>query len=348
MKKKTVKPFETDKAFYVLADEVTKAIAHAKDGSEQKQQVEELLQAEKDFKNLILTYKQSTAIYKKFLQKVKIRNGNILSARPYFREASKNFSKNITPCIKANDIEKLKTFDINFHLVKFIKESWLGPFPKKAEFLYQRVFNAREKLIVLNMPLAINRAKLFYRKTPKSHLSLMDMIGICAAGLLAGIDKYVGPYTTVFRSVAIGRMVGNLIADYSETMLHFYPTDRRILYKANAIRGRQGIDDIDELTEAVNKAFKDDEKEGITGIKQEIDVSYLHHLMQASSPISAEQTMHTDDDSVHNIYDSTADDTKDIETAYIEKEMMGRMLHSISRLPIIHRKILKLKGIKIA
>lgn len=339
-----------DDSFYRLAGEVASALAKNKDGTTQKQQVEELLDTEKKFKENVLKYRQSTEIYKKFLQKVCIKNRNILSARPYFREAAVTFSKSITPAIKANNIDELKKFNINYQFVKFIRENWLGPFPKRAEDLFQRVHKARQILIENNMPLAINRAKLFYRKVPKSHLTLMDMIGICGMGLAAGIDKYCGVYTPVFRSVCIGRMVGNLIDSYSETMLHFYPSDKRILYKANSIRGRQGIEQIKELAEAVNRSFQEDAKEGKSIPKHEVKVGELSDLMHAASTVSANATSDVGNKGTErefSVYDYTADPTVDIERSYIEKESMSRMLMFASKLPILHRKILRLKGIKL-
>lgn len=337
------------------------------DGSTQKDQVEELLDAERKFKDTILKYRQSTIIYKKFLQLVCIENKDILSARPYFRETAVTFSKKITPAIKlavngidpklgivsANSdsvksgIESLKKFDINYQFIKFVRDSWLGPFPKRAEQLFQRVHKARETLIENNMPLAINRARLFYRKTPKSHLTLMDMIGICSTGLVSGIDKYCGAYSKVFVSVCIGRMVGNLIDKYSETMLHFYPSDRRVLYKAHTIRGRKGIDDIHDLTNAVNESFKDDEKEGKSVPKKEVTVSELSYLMSAASTVSADATTKTEDGETFGVYSYTADMTKDIEAEYIQQETTAQMLVLAAKLPLLHRKVLKLKGIKI-
>src|SRR5277367_1190690 len=114
-----------DNSFHRLAEEVTRAIERNKDGTTQKEQVEELMDAERKFKDTILKYKQATEIYKKFLQKVCIQNKNILSARPYFRETATSFSKNITPAIKASDVEALKKFDINFQFIKFVRDSWL-------------------------------------------------------------------------------------------------------------------------------------------------------------------------------------------------------------------------------
>lgn len=344
-----------DDSFYKFAGEVTRRIQANKDDANkgmnstdiQKQEVEELLDAEVKFKETILKYKQSTRVYMKFWNKVCKTNKNILSARPYFRESAITFSKKITPAIKATDLEGMKTFDINYQLIKFIRDNWEGPFPERAEQLYWRVHKAREILIENNMPLAINRAKLFYRKTPKSHLTLMDMIGICGMGLAAGIDKWCGAYSPVFRSVCIGRMVGNLIDSYSETMLHFYPSDKRVLYKAHTIRGRKGIDEIHALTAAVNQSFKDDEKEGKSIPKNEVTVSELSYLMSAASTVSADQTVSVNDEGSFGVYDYTPDETQDIEAAYVEKETTAHMLSLAASLPLMHRKVLRLKGIKL-
>lgn len=332
-----------DNSFYILAAEITRALERNKDGTLQKEQVEELLDAEKKFKETVIKYRQSTEVYKKFLQKICIQNKNILSARPFFRESAITFSKKITPAIKAEDIETLKSFNINYQLIKFIRDSWLGPFPKRAQQLFERVYKARTRLIEDNMPLAVNRAKLFYRKTPKGHLNLMDMINICAMGLAAGVDKWCGTYSPVFRSVAIGRMVGNLIDSYSETMLHFYPSDRRVLYKAHSLRGRKGIDDVVQLTEAVKTGFKEDAKEGKSIPKTNINPSELNSLLNAASVVSTDSST----EEGFGVYHFTIDPNQDILDNYIQKETVNKMLTLAKSLPILHRKILKLKGVKI-
>lgn len=333
-----------DDSFYKLAAEITRSLERNKDGTTQEQQVEELLDVERKFKAEILKRRQATEIYKKFLQLVCIKNKNILSARPYFRETAVTFSKEITPAIKESNIQELKRFDINYQFIKFIKDSWLGPFPKRAEQLFQRVHNARRILIENNMPLAINRAKLFYRKTPRSHLTLMDLIEICGMGLAAGVDKWCGKYRPVFRSVCIGRMVGNMIDSYSETVLHFYPSDKRILYKANSIRGRQGIDDIVELTKAVNESFKQDEKEGKSIPKHNITVSELSALMSAASTVSADATVN---DEGFGVYHFTADDAPNMEETLIAREETQTMVAHARKLPVLHQKVLRLRGVKI-
>jgi hypothetical protein len=349
MKQKKYDSF--DDSFYRLAGEITRALAKNKNGTIQQEQVEELMEAERKFRDTILKYRASTWVYERFLQKICVENKNILSARPYFRETATTFSSQVTPAIKqfgtehsAEAIKKIKTFHINYQLIKFIRDNWRGKWPPRAEQLFQRVHLARTILIENNMPLAVNRAKLFYRKTPKSHLTLMDFIGICSMGLAAGIDKWCGTYSPVFRSVCIGRMVGNMIDSYSETMLHFYPSDKRILYKAHTLRGRKGIDDIGELTEAVNNAFIADEKEGKTVPTKNLNVSELSALMHAASTVSADATVN---DEGYGVYQYTVDATQDIEEAYAEREATSQMLGLAKNLPLLHRKILKLKGIKI-
>lgn len=343
-----------DQSFYRLAAEITRAIENNKTNApehtaltstqQQKLQVEELLLAEKKFKETIISYKQSTEIYKKFLQKICLQNKNILSARPFFREPSGKFKKEITPAIRADDIQTLKTFDINYQLIRFIRNNWLGPFPKKAQVLYERVHIAREILLENNLPLAINRAKIFYNSTPRNHLEMMDFIEICALGLAAGVDKFIGEYSPVFRSVCIGRMVGYMINDYSQTSFHFYPKERKILYRANSIRGRQGIEDINELTDAVNKSFEQDKIEGKKVPKGKVTVSELSMLMNTASTVSADSTVN---DEGYGVYQYTADTTQDIEGDFVKKDATMKMLVIARELPVLHRKILKLKGVKI-
>lgn len=332
-----------DPAFAQLALEVQRAIARNADGTTQKQQVEELVNAERLFHETVLSYRISTEIYKRFIQLIRITNNNILSARPYFRESSETFSARITPALKIKDPEALKEFGINYHFVKFCKDYWIGLWPKKIEAIYQRVKRARTILIENNMPLAINRAKIFYRKTPKGHLSFMDMIEVSSMGLAAGIDKYCGEYKKNYLGVAIGRIVGNLIDAYSETVMHFYPSDRRVLYRANSIRGRQGITDISELTKAVNDSFAADLLEGKTAPKP-VTVTELSYLMSAASIASADSNAGEEG---FGVYSYTPDQSENAEDILGKKQVMSHMARLARKLPLINQKVLRLKGIEI-
>jgi DNA-directed RNA polymerase specialized sigma subunit len=332
-----------DQAFATLAQEVQRAIQRNDDGRSQKERFEELVAAEKQFHEIVLSYRISTEMYKKFISLIRIQNKNILSARPFFRESSETFSSKITPALKEKNAEALKCFGINFHFIQFCKDAWIGLWPKKLEVSYNRVKLARTIIVEVNMPLAINRAKIFFRKTPKGHLSFMDMIEVSSMGLCAAVDKYTGPYLKNFAGVIIGRSVGNLIDAYSETVMHFYPSDRRVLYRANSIRGRQGINDITELTEAVNKSFAVDLAEGKTAPKA-VTVTELSYLMAAASLISSDSNNGEDG---FGVYDYTPDDTESVETTLGRKQEISQMARLARKLPLINQKVLRLKGIEI-
>lgn len=344
-KKKHFEVYSND--LYWLADSIAVILAeNKKDGTTQKEQVDELFLAEKLFKEEILRYKYSTQVYKKFIEKIRFTDRNILYAKVYFRESSEVFSKYITPFLKEQDPEGLKKFNINFNLIQLIREKWRGPLGTKAEKLFARVERARRILMENNLPLAINVAKLFYRKVPRSSVTLIDMISVSAQGLASAIDKYcgdkTGQYSEVFRSVIMGRATGNIIKLYSETSLHFYPSDRKVMYKANSIRGRQGITDITELASAVNEAFAADGREGLSVPKNQVTPAELQELLHAATLVSVECTV---DEESYSAYDYTICENDNAEEALIKTETNEIIGKLISDLPPLHRKVLKLKGI---
>ena len=336
--------------FYVLATEISHILARNKlDGTTQKEQVEELFLAEKLFKDEILKYKYSTQVYKKFIQKIRHIDRNILYAKVYFRENSETFSTKITPFLKSETPEGLKKFNVNFNFILFVKQNWRGPLGVKADKLYKRVERARRILIESNLPLVINVAKLFFRKVPRSSVSLMDMIAVSAMGLASAVDKYTGDsngeYSKVFMSVAMNRATGNLIKLYSETPRHFYPSDRKVLYKANSIRGRQGIKDVTELASAINSAFAADAKEGMVVPKEQITPAQLQELLNAATLVSVELTVKDDEDGTYNAYDFTPDERSSAEENLITTETNEKIGKLITEMPPLYRKVLRLKGI---
>ena len=325
-----------------LQKEIEAAIKFNEDGSDQKQQVTLLLRLEEQFRKSLLRYQQSRAVYERFILKIVVENKNILSARPYFRERSPVFVKSISPAIKGADAETLQKFHINYQLISFIRDNWRGKFPQESERLFQKISGARRVIIENNMPLAINRAAQFYRKTPRSQLSLMDLIGICAAGLVSGVDKFVGPYTPVFRAVCIGRMVGNMIDDYSKTLLYFSPSDRKFLYRANSLKARNKIEDVDELAEAVNESMLE-EFEDKKGRAPQISASDLRLLVGAASHVSADGI--SEDVGTDRFFSDTMDREESPEEILIKTDARAKIADAIKRLPLIEQKLLALKGV---
>jgi len=339
----------SDRNFQELAAQVNQAIIE-NDGliGDQKEQVELLFQLEQKFKYNIQKYQQTVKIYKIFIEFITEENGNILSARPYFREHGTVFNREISNLIRTGDAEALMKYDINFQLMKFIVKNWKGKVPDIPRRYYEDFLEARRILIENNLPLAINRAKLFYRKTPRSHLTLLDLIDICTYGLVSGIDKFCGTYTKVWRSVCIGRMVGYMIEEYSKTFIRMYPSDKKILYRANALRYRLKIENIVELTKAVNESFEKDKLEGKRAPKLPIREVHIRTLLNGSSYISADSKSSTEEgEEGVSIYDYTADSQENAEEALIKFDLLGKILVAAKDLSIIEKKIIRLKGVNV-
>lgn len=338
-----------DNSLKQLAKEVTAALELNKDGSDQRAQVELVMKLEESFRKSVIQFAQCREIYKQFILLVAVKNKQILSARPYFREKSKVFSSKITPAIKNGDIKTLQSFHINYNLIKFIRNNWKGPFPEKSEKIFQKFVEARRKLIENNLPLAINRAKLFYRKVPRSHLSLMDIIGIASMGLVSGVDKWVGEYSRVFNGVCIGRMTGNMIESYSETTIHFYPSDSMILYRANSLRFKNNIEDLEELAEAINKSYIEDEKKGIKVPKQKVTADQLSKLLNAASVLSIDAPTSSSDeyDTIYSFLEGTPDISDTPEEVLIKQDLISKVIEATRKLPILQQKVLRLKGVKL-
>lgn len=348
-----------DREFQELASKINKIIID-NDGlpdssqdryDQQKAQVEKLYELEKKFKHELLQYQQAFSIYGDFIRYIKEENRNILTAQSYFRESVKVFSGKISKKIKDDDAVGLSKFDINAQMIFFIVERWQGKLPTRVDKYYREAVDLRRQLIENNLPLAINRAKRFYRTTPKSHLSLLDLINICTSGLIVGIDKYTGPYSKVWRSVCIGRMVGFMIEEYSKTFIRMYPSDKQILYRANSLKHRLKIENTTELTKAVNESFAKDKKDGKKVPQLPIEEHQIISLMNSSSYLSADSKPIKDHDEKEEVggslYDYQPDDSESPEEALIKKDLMARIVEASSMLDTIERKIIKLKGVSL-
>jgi hypothetical protein len=319
----------------------------------QEKQVNNVFSLEESFKNTLLTNAEGklVSVYQKFIDYIKKDVGNILVAQSYFREKQKHFTK-ISSCIKNDRPKDLTEFHINYNLISFIVQNWGGPLPLKAQDIYDRFIEARQVLIENNMPLAINRALTFYRKTNENDLSLLDLINICVTGLAVGIDKYSGPYSKVWRSVCIGRMVGFMIKEYSETFVKLYPTDKKILYRANIIKYRHKIEDFEELAEAVNKSFLEDKAKGMPIPKLPISAHTIKSLMNAAHYISTDSKINEDNeisDEGAGVYDyvSEYEGSIDMSEEAENRDSLLKLSMAIKNLDVLPRKIIRLKGVSV-
>jgi DNA-directed RNA polymerase specialized sigma subunit len=334
-----------DPVFYNLANSIAKILEKNNGGkklnkreftAQQKAQVERMMELEEIFRETINSYKQSDKIYQKFLMFIKIEKGNILTARPYFREDSKTFGEFISPAFKEDDAEKIKKFHINYKFIVFVIENWRGNLPKKAMKAWEEHQQVRQKIIENSMPLAINIAMKFFKATPKNHLGLMDMISSSIAGLCMGVDKWVGPFRTVFRSVCIARMKSNIMDLYNQTSLHYFPSDKKIIYKANLLKNREKIEDSELLLEAINYYLKE------SGDKRTLTSCELNHILNGSMICSVESQS---DEKGFTIYDTYIDEYTCTEKKVAEKDALETVIYVCQKLKLIEQKVIRLKGV---
>ena len=314
----------------------------------QRDQIKTLIGLENKLRRILIKHPWGPSIYRKFIEYICDHKRNILAARPYFRERQTEFTKSISGALKKRNFKTLYKFRINYTFVIFALKQFKWPKGGKIQTLANEIEALRKQITEQNLPLAISQARIFYACTPKSHLTWMDLVQIHCGGLLVAVDKFVPPDTSdmsneeslqayrKFRAVAIGRMISDRIEQYSETVLHFYPVDRKKIYRANKLI-RQFGDNIDyvKLSEMVN--------EGIDHPSQRTNPEEIANLLQSSSTVSGdtavndtmETTLERFSDDGETRYDQNVEDT----------EAMVIMKSSISELPLIQKKILRMKGI---
>jgi DNA-directed RNA polymerase specialized sigma subunit len=334
---------DTGKHFKIFAKSLERAIEKYGDVPEktidelQKRQLESLAAKELEFRRALIRHPWGIDVYKEFIAFICDTKRNILSARPYFRERREVFSEQISKALKQRAERSLLKFHFNYQFVAFAlkRREWA---PKsRIRVLAKEIESIRLEMVEMNMPLAISRSRLFWSRTPKSQLTFMDFVQIACEGLTSAIDKFVLPYSGVFRSVIIGRIVGNFIHYYNETMLHFYPCDKRKIYRANKVLYKfSGCVDYEKLTEMVN--------DGSNGDKL-TNPSEIADLVFAASCVSINSFNPKDPEFTETI-DKISIPVQEQPEVKMEMENCFRAMGiAIQQLPIIQQKALRLIGV---
>lgn len=304
----------------------------------QKSQVEKLIELEKVFRETLISDYRGPGVYKSFVKFIVETRRNILDARPFFRERQETFKGFISPALRLREDKTLYQYNINWQFIAFALRSADFSPKSRVRKAADAVHAIREELIQSNIPLAISRARIFRGKTQRAHLTYMDLVQISSMGLIAAVDKFVLPYSPVFRSVIIGRAVGDLISSNSETLLHFFPSDRSRIYRSHKANRDPETPDWQACVDAIN--IDSDEKHKAT-------IDEVQVLMLAASHISMDAT--TGNDEVQRVHDSYAADESSRPDLQVEAaEVRQRLYESISStLNVFERKVLSLKGLPV-
>lgn len=307
----------------------------------QRAQVEGLVQMERDLRVWLAARPNGLAAYAMFVTYITEERRNILDARPFFRERNQLFVEKISPLFKARDHVGITAFDVNYQFFHLVDKR--GEFTKSERAEYGRRLRAIEarriQLAEENFPLAVERGRMFARRARLTHMDLMDVVEVAAEGLMAAIDKFHGPYTPVFRSVIINRLTGSLIAANSATLMHYFPGEKRKLYRARKALGSKLEVDMDVIVQQVGAG-----PGGLPTTPEEIS-----QILCASAPISADTQLNRghqdDDDEPRGIAQIVAPSSDRPDYAFEEQEAQEVVGAAIATLTILEQKLLRMRGV---
>jgi DNA-directed RNA polymerase specialized sigma subunit len=331
-----------DEHFRKFAQGLEAAIAFYRTEGEhynvQKAQVERLFNLEVEFKTTLIAHERGPSVYEDFVAFIRDVQRNILAARPYFRERQDTFRAEIAPILRDRVTPALYKFNLNYPFIALVmkRNPWLGEDPVFAN-LAKAIAKARDELITTNIPLAISRARVFERWRQR-HLEYMDLVQIATEGLVAAIDKFVLPYGKNYGAVMYGRITGDLTEGNSETLLHFYPSDKRRIYAANKLvkEGKSFEEIADKLTQETGES---------------VDSNDLQQLHIAAVTVSGDSQGsgydHESEGMEQPMVRFQADESWRPDVQFEDAEVADALKSAIHGLTIFEKKLLRLKGVSV-
>lgn len=328
----------------------------------QRKQLETLTSLETEFKQVLIKHPWGANTYRRFTYKICHENGNVLTSRPFFRERQGTCTGPINRAIQNEDVESLYKYNFNYQFVVFVLNcrKW-GKWGGRLHSIANKIKQARQDIIELNMPLALSQSRIFWSKVPAkapyTHQQHMDFCQIAADGLISAVDKFVLPTAAEFpdekelhemfrkfRPMAVQRMVGNFIESYSETSIHFYPNDKKRIYRAHKFLARsKGPVDYEKVAEYVNgdikgKPIKKTEK---------TTSSEIAELLSSASSVMVNEFLGEDgaDTETNHLDRYSSGDEYRPDTSFEKKEASNSLHLATQTLSLLEIKLLTLKGV---
>ena len=158
---------------------------------------------------------------------------------------------------------------------------------------------------------------------------------------MSAIDKFCLPWTSTWRSVALGMAGGNLIDSYSATLTHIYPRDKNVLYRAAKINrtNTDSVIDFEKLVEDVNRNVVIPSKLTTPG--------ELMNLMAGASTVSLDQKMINADGEESTNNASLMDNSSRPDLMVEENDAAQALKAAYGKLNLLEKKILILKGVEL-
>lgn len=293
-----------------------------------------LYNKEQSFAKKLQSTGSGRKIYMMFIKKIVESQGGIKSARSYFRARQESYLETVNEAIKKVNPKLMYEVPINYRFCLFATQTLVTIDPKLSE-LFSEIKTLREEIINKHLYLSLNRAKI-HRKNSHGRAEFEDLIQIANEALVVAVDKYVmdGEEST-FHQMALGRMIGNLIANgstLSATTIGGHAHKK--LYQIRKLLQKQPNLTNDQVGNILDIA------------REEVD-----SLIAATSYSSLDEELPNSSksgtvDSVRRI-DTIVSDDWEKEFEAIEKEdALSKLEEGFKNLSIIQRKVLLLKGVK--
>lgn len=289
-----------------------------------KKAIIELQKLENSFKKKLLNSKKNISHYEKFVDFILNEEKNILRAKIYFREPEGVFFSKISKMIRDKDIKGLTAFNMNYKFISIVMQDEELSKRKDLSTIFNKIVSIRKTIMDKNMPLIINRARLYQFKSRKFSEDPVDFIQTGTEGFVSAIDKFVVKKDHNFNGYAIGWIQAVLMAEFSTSFLRLPDKGRKILYRANIAIFRHGMKDMNKVLEFVKEKYPNTTKELLDSI-----------IISSQNPEPI-QNLNENEDSV--------EDKIDQEESIIKNEMKKKLYSAIEKLPIINRKVIILKG----
>jgi len=319
-------------AIQIYIKDLNEALKSCSDDSTLKD-FQKLMLLEDKFAKRLRSVSGGKKVYRLFIDMILREKENLITARKYFREREITYKEFVYPSIRTKEPNGLHKIRINFLFCVFAMKN-LEATDAKLNGLFEEIRQLRESLINRHLHYALNRAKAF-NTGANSNVDFSDLIQLANEALVNSVDKYVIDETaSSFRTMAIGRMVANLMASSDQALpASFGGRASRQLYKIKKFLEKNSDLKVKDLSE-------------IIGIAEE----EIAALMNATSYSSLDAELDQEDGFGNSVSlrDFLPAPSGDFNNPYVVAEMkdlIERSYEIFQTLTVLEQKILKLKGV---
>lgn len=319
-------------AIQIYIKDLNEALESCSDDSTLKD-FERLILLEGKFAKRLRSVSGGKKVYRLFIDMILREKENLITARKYFREREAAYKEHVYPSIRSKEPVGLHKIRVNFLFCVFAVKN-LETKDAKLLMLFEEIKGLRESLINRHLHYALNRAKAF-NTGANPNVDFSDLIQLANEALVSAVDKYVIDETaSSFRTMAIGRMVANLMASSDQALpVSFGGQASRQLYKIKKLLEKNNDMKIKDLSE-------------IIGVAEEEIAALMNATVYSSLDAELEQEDGFGNSiSLKDFLPAPSGDFNDPYAVTEMKDLIERSYEIFQSLTILEQKILKLKGI---